>query len=441
MKLVSRVLLAAFFVLSPRLRAETRPNTFSTAGFSAAAPHRSPVVNDNGSVSFAFRAPTAREVRLSVGESSARTLALSKEADGWWTGRFSGLPPGLHAYVFLVDGVTCIDPLNPRIKFGTVVYSSTLEIAGVPPSFDAVQDGVPQGVEHILRYRSSSQKRYQTLHVYLPAVYFQEPSRTFPVLYLRHGGGDDDHSWMQDGRAGVILDNLIAAQQAEPMVIVTTNGMTDGTWSHGSSPEGMKLLEDELIHDVLPLIETRYRVQADRDHRAIAGLSMGGGQAFVLGLRHPDTFAWIGQFSSGLLADKDLNLLQVAPALKNAGAVNASLRLLWIGCGSSDPRYNGHLNLMDTLKQLGVRAEFHESSGAHEWPVWRDQLRQFLPALFRGVSPHPTPISRWPAPNDNDRAYENLIFHGADLSSQSGASRRPALTASPVALLFVASAP
>jgi len=362
--------------------AAARPNPFSTAGFSAKPAPRSPVVAADGSIAFAFRAPGAREVRLSFGEWSPRPLALTRDADGWWTGRIAGVAPGIHEYVFLVDGTPAIDPLNPRIKAGTLVYSSTVEVPDTPPRFDAIQD-VPHGAEHILRYRSSSQHRFQTLHVHLPAAYAAEPARRFPVLYLRHGGGDDDHSWMQDGRAGVILDNLLAAGAAEPMIIVTTNGMTDGTWAHSSSVEGMQLLEDELLQDVIPLIERSYRTVPDRDHRALAGLSMGGGQAFVIGLRQLPAFAWIAQFSSGLLADKDLDLLAWAPALRDPAAVNRQLHLLWLGCGDLDPRWNGHLNLMDQLHERGVTAEFHPSAGGHEWSVWRDQLRQLLPKLFK----------------------------------------------------------
>jgi enterochelin esterase-like enzyme len=362
--------------------AASRPNDFSTAGFTGKPARRSPVVAADGGIAFAFRAPGAREVVLSFGEWSSRQVALTRDADGWWTGRVEPVTPGIYEYVFLVDGTPAIDPLNPRIKAGTVVYSSTVEVPGTPPRFDAIQD-VPQGAEHILRYRSSSQHRFQTLHVHLPAAYAGEPARHFPVLYLRHGGGDDDHSWMQDGRAGVILDNLVAAGAAEPMIIVTTNGMTDGTWSHGSSAEGMKLLEDELLHDVIPLIERSYRTVPDRDHRALAGLSMGGGQAFVIGLHQLPTFAWIAQFSSGLLADKDLDLVAWAPALRDPASVNRQLRLLWLGCGDLDPRWNGHLNLMDQLHERGVTAEFHVSPGGHEWSVWRDQLRQLLPVLFR----------------------------------------------------------
>ena len=363
------------------LPAAPRPNNFSTAGFNAKPAPHSPVVAADGDIAFAFRAPGAREVMVSFGEWTPRKLALSRDADGWWTGHLGPVAPGIYEYVFLVDGTAVTDPLNPRIKAGTVVYSSTVEVPGSPPRFDAIQD-VPQGAEHILRYRSSSQARFQTLHVYLPAAYATEPARRFPVLYLRHGGGDDDHSWMQDGRAGVILDNLLAAGAAAPMIIVTTNGMTDGTWSHGSSAGGMQLLEDELLHDVIPLIERSYRVVPDREHRALAGLSMGGGQAFVIGLRQLPTFAWIAQFSSGLLADKDLDLPAWAPALSDPANVNRQLRLLWLGCGDLDPRWNGHLNLMDQLHARGVTAEFHVSSGGHEWSVWRDQLRQLLPKLF-----------------------------------------------------------
>lgn len=375
-------LLCSLLLSGVAVSAAPRPNTFSTAGFSANPAPRSPVVGPDGGIAFAFRAPGAREVVLSFGEWSPRQVALNRDANGWWTGRVESVAPGIYEYVFLVDGTPAIDPLNARIKAGTVVYSSTVEVPGTPPRCDEIQN-VPQGVEHILRYRSSSQNRFQTLHVHLPAAYAREPARRFPVLYLRHGGGDDDHSWMQDGRAGVILDNLVAAGAAEPMIIVTTNGMTDGTWAAGSSREGMQLLEDELLHDVIPLIERSYLTQPDREHRALAGLSMGGGQAFVLGLRQLPTFAWIAQFSSGLLADKDFDLLAWAPALHEADTVNQQLRLLWIGCGDLDPRWNGHLNLMDELKAQGVKAEFHSSTGGHEWNVWRDQLRQLLPKLFK----------------------------------------------------------
>jgi enterochelin esterase-like enzyme len=340
------------------------------------------VVHEDRSVSFSFRAPGAREVVVSVGEWKVQKYPLTKTAEGWWTGTFGPIEPGLHTYTFLVDGLSTIDPLNPHLKVGAIVYGSTLEVPAEPARFDAVQD-VPQGVLHVLRYRSSSQKRFQTVHVHLPAVYAQEPERRFPVLYLRHGGGDDDHNWMQDGRAGVMLDNLLAAGTAEPMIIVAPNGMTDGTWSHASSPEGMRLLEQELMQDLIPLIERSYRVLANREHRALAGLSMGGGQAFVIGLRQLDSFAWIAQFSSGLLSDRELQLTELVPVLHDSAKVNAALRLLWLGCGTDDTRFAGHLNMVDNLHALGIRAEFHPSAGGHEWSVWREQLHALLPVLFR----------------------------------------------------------
>lgn len=349
---------------------------------------------------------------LQFGEWTSQRLPLARESDGWWTGTLGPVAPGLHTYTFLVDGFPTVDLLNPRVKAGTIVYGSVVEVPGHPPSFDALQD-VAFGTEHILRYRSTAQQRVRTLHVYLPACYQHEPARRFPVLYLRHGGGDAEHSWLQDGRAGVILDNLLAAGKAEPMIIVTPNGLTDGSWAGGSSEEGMRVLERELLEDVIPLIEARYRTIADREHRALAGLSMGGGQAFVIGLRQLGSFAWVAQFSSGLLADRELRLTALAPALEHASEVNASLHLLWIGCGTADPRYAGHLNLMDQLRTLGIHAEFHASPGGHEWSVWREQLHELLPALFRARSavesspPEATGLS-----NPTPAAKEHHSWHG-----------------------------
>lgn len=378
------LLLLAFLslILAASAAAVPRENLFSTRSFDNEAVRRSPVVHADNRVSFLFHAPGAREVTAIVGEWDNQKLPLTKDSDGWWSGTLGPVATGLHTYVFSVDGTPVIDPLNPHLKVGTVVYGSVVEVSGNPPRFDALQE-VPQGALHKLRFRSSAQNRFQTLHVHLPAAYALQSDRVFPVLYLRHGGGDDDRSWMQDGRAGEILENLLAAGKAEPMIIVTTNGMTDGTWSHASSAEGMSLLEEELMQDVIPLIERSYRVSKNRNHRALAGLSMGGGQAFVIGLRQLESFSWIAQFSSGLLADRELKLIELSPALRNAEKVNAALHLLWLGCGQSDSRYNGHLNLLDELHSLGVRAEFHPSEGGHEWSVWRDQLHRLLPVLFR----------------------------------------------------------
>ena len=217
--------------------------------------------------------------------------------------------------------------------------------------------------------------------VYVPAVYFEQPKRSFPVLYLRHGGGDHERSWWESAHADAILDHALAAG-AEPMLVVMTNGLTDGSWAGGSTPEGMALLEQELLSDVIPLVEKRYRVRKDRLSRAIAGLSMGGGQAFVIGLRNLDKFAWVGEFSAGLLSDTELDLGPYGVPM-DASAINGSLRLLWVSCGTEDERWEGHQAFSAKLDSLGIRHVFDSAPYAHQWQFWREQLYAFASRIFK----------------------------------------------------------
>jgi len=272
---------------------------------------------------------------------------------------------------------------NPALKNGRAPDASVLEIPGTPPRFDELRD-VAHGTIQIRTYRSTPLKRWRKLYVYLPPQYDAEPGRKFPALYLRHGSGDNEANWSEDGRAGVILDNLIAQGKAAPMLIVMPNGDTDGTWAGGSSPRAMDLLGEELLQDIIPLIEARYRVQANAQNRAIAGLSMGGGQAFTIGLRHTDAFAWVGEFSSGLVSDRDFKLEKHIPGmLEHPLEINQKLKLLFLSCGTEDPRYNGQLNLLDVLQEHGIRAVWFSTPGAHEWKVWRRSLAEFAQRAFQ----------------------------------------------------------
>ena len=171
------------------------------------------------------------------------------------------------------------------------------------------------GEVHLLPYRSSSLGQLRTAWIYVPREAVEHPARRLPVLYLRHGGGDFEGSWVREGRVAEIMDNLIAEKAAVPMYVVMTNGLTDGSWAGGSTPEGMQLLERELIEDVIPLVENRYPVCKEKRGRAIAGLSMGGGQAFVIGLRNLDLFSAIGQFSAGILSDGTFDYERYIPGV------------------------------------------------------------------------------------------------------------------------------
>lgn len=362
----------------------SRPNDYSIKTWWSPAPEKPhPQINLDGSITFRLHAPTAHTVDLLFGEWNVKPQPMARDAQGEWSLTIPHIEPEIYCYLFNVDGVPTIDLRNPRIKVGTEVYGSVVDVPGKrTPRFDEIQD-VPQGVAEIVSYQSSSLHQRRNLIVYLPANYSTHGEK-LPVLYLRHGGGDTERSWLNDGRAGVILDNLIAHQEAKPMVIVMTNGLTGTSWASGSTPEAMEALEKELLNDVIPLVESRFHVSSRRDDRAIAGLSMGGGQAFVMGLRNLDRFAWIGEYSAGLLSAADFNIDQTLPGvLKNPAEVNAQLHLLWLGCGDLDPRYNGYRNLVDLLRERGLEVAPHDAAGGHEWKVWRHELHDFLQVLFK----------------------------------------------------------
>jgi enterochelin esterase family protein len=361
--------------------APARKNTYHSSGGTANAAQRliSPEVHANRTVTFRLRAPKATDVALSF----QGTKPMTKDADGMWSITVGPLEPEIYEYAFSVDGARVLDTANTLLKTGRTLSGNLLDIPGSPPRFDEIQD-LPHGTIQVRTYTSTPLHRRRQLYVYLPPQYDSDPARRFPVLYLRHGSGDDESTWSLQGRAGVILENLIAQSKATPMLIVMTNGDTDGTWSGGSSPEAIDLLGKELLGDVIPMIEKNYRVTANRTNRAITGLSMGGGQAFTIGLKHLDTFAWVGEFSSGLLSDTEFNLGKHLPGfLDDPARANQQLKLLFLSCGTEDPRMPGHLDLTDALKSKQIHYVWYPTPGVHEWKVWRHSLAEFLPRLFR----------------------------------------------------------
>ena len=360
-------------------------SVFSTQGWwKPAEPPFSPVVHDDGSITFRIDAPDAREAVLLFDEWDVREVPMQKNGEGIWSATVGPVGPRLYQYKFRVDGVVTLDMRNPAVKAGTEIYGNVVEVPGRDrPRFDEIRDG-EGGELHILTYRSTPLGIRRSVRVYVPRAALEEPDRYFPVLYLRHGGGDNESSWSVDGRADVILDNLIADGKAVPMYVVMTNGLTDGSWAGGSTPEGITMLEQELLSDVIPLIENRYRVFRDKRHRAIAGLSMGGGQSFVIGLRHPDLFCAVGDFSAGILSELPFDYDRYLPGvMQDPDRINRELDLLWLSCGTKDPRYQGHLKMVEDLRGRGVDLEFYEGPWGHEWQFWRLQLHNFVQRLFR----------------------------------------------------------
>jgi enterochelin esterase family protein len=364
------------------------------AAAGAAAAVASPVVSE-GKVTFRLRAPDAKAVTVS-GDFGA-DVALSRDADGVWSATVGPLKPDVYVYYFIADGVRLPDPVNPQLKIG-YVPSTTTSIVNVPgdgPAFYDVQD-VPHGEIRTLLYKSQSNRVVRELNVYLPPGYDANPRQRYPVLYLLHGFANDHHSWHRYGRANDILDNLLAKKAIKPFIVVmplgyggaSVNG--DGTGippaNAGAFGGDFALYERDILEDVIPLIDGKYRTLANRENRAIMGFSMGGMQAGRFGLGHLDTFSYVGMMSAGLLGNPASAVAGpdvIAALAANPAAANKQLKLLWIGCGVDDTAMVGARSTHEALQKAGIKHTFVESEGAHHWRVWRRYLRDVAPLLFR----------------------------------------------------------
>ena len=273
--------------------------------------------------------------------------------------------------------------------------TSILEVSGERPGPYDFTD-VPHGTVRSHAYASKSLGKKRQLTVYTPPGYDQKPNEKYPTLYLFHGSGDNEATWTALGRANYILDNLIAAGKAKPMVVV----MTDGHASRAGATPGegrggaMDAFRDDLLGDVIPFVEQNYRVIPDADHRAIVGLSMGGGQSLTIGLTHPELFHWVGGMSSAVRQPGET----LAAALGDSKKTNDTYRLIWIACGKDDGLVKANQDFSDLLKQKGIRHELVISDGNHSWPVWRRYLVQFAPRLFQDGRPGVPTVDRSEVP-------------------------------------------
>jgi enterochelin esterase-like enzyme len=319
----------------------------------------SPEVLADHRITFRISAPKATEVVLRFGEGGPQSHPMVKGEDGVWSVTIGPVEPEIYTYSFLVDGTKTIDLSNPIAKVGASIDASVVEIPGDPPRFDQVQ-AVSHGSIDIQTYPSQVSKTQRGLYVYVPPDYYSQPSKRFPVLYLWHGGGGAEQDWSRDGRAGVILDNLISQKKAVPMLIVMPNNVpgtpAPGTPAPGAMPAAggpppstgagganYPLLRRELLEEIIPFVASRYRTLENRESRAIAGLSAGGGTTMNVGLQSLDTFAWIAEFSSGIFggvaAYGQYDIDRIAPGFySDPAATNKKLKLFYMSCGTEDPR-------------------------------------------------------------------------------------------------------
>lgn len=373
--------------------------SFAQAPPAPAAAVRSPEVHDDRRITFRVRAPMAKDVSLGFDEGTVQTHAMSRDAAGVWSVTIGPVAPEIYVYNFVVDGLRVLDLANTSLKSGTALASNIVEVPGTPARFDEVQN-VPQGSVNIHSYRSTVQNAARTMYVYVPDEYYTSSTKRYPVLYLYHGGGGYEGDWTRDGRAAVIMDNLIGSRETVPMIIVMPNNTlvtpAGGGGGRGAGPAApgppasAATLARELISDIVPFIEARYRVVADRESRAIAGLSAGGGTAFPTGLNNLDHFAYVGQFSSGMFGGTGASTAAAVPVdaivptvFTEATQKQARLKLLYMSCGAEDPRMPFQKQAVASLAERGYKPVFRSFPGAHVWKVWRHSLHDFAPRLFR----------------------------------------------------------
>jgi enterochelin esterase-like enzyme len=370
-------------------------------------PQRTPTPNDtlvstevlsDRRVTFRIYAPKASEVTLR-GDwmETPAPVKLEKDEKGVWAATVGPLVPDFYSYSFTVDGVRTLDPKNPTIKQGVNSIDNMFFLDGAEAAFQD-NKSVPHGEIRKVWYQSTTLGTQRRMHIYFPPGYDNGKER-YPVFYLLHGGGDEDSGWSTIGRAGFILDNLIAEKKARPMIVVMPNGSLPRpanlpTPAPGTPPDPAvtAALQDrftnELLKDVAPFVEKNYRVLPGAANRAIAGLSMGGGQTTRVVTTNPDQFAYVAVWSAGVNPQTSADFEKRAAALlDNAEKANKQIKLFSISVGDKDFTLAGSKNLAEILKKRGIKHDLRISGGGHTWINWRNYLRDYAQALFKPNGP------------------------------------------------------
>jgi len=360
-----------------------------------------PRVDSASRVQVRIKAPDATKVKVNFW--SNPKLDMEKQEDGTWTVTTPPLAPGLHYYSINIDGVDVSDP-GSHSFYGGSKDASAVEVPEAGATYYLPQE-VPHGQIREVWYHSSVTESWRRAFVYTPPDYDTQTKVRYPVLYLQHGGGEDETGWVKQGHVNFILDNLIAGKSAKPMIVVMANGYArradykapEMTGNPMGSPAGMRAMqvmmgtfEDDITKALIPYIDSTFRTIPDRDHRAMAGLSMGGMQTFQVTFNHLDMFSYIGGFSGagGMMmrgGEKPDMKTAFNGALADPAAFAKRVHLLWVGVGTEEPAQMkaGLEGFHAALVDAKIKHDFYESPGtSHEWQTWRRDLKEFAPKLF-----------------------------------------------------------
>ena len=336
-----------------------------------------PQILQDNRVIFQIKAPEAKIVQIDLG----RKYDLIKNSDGIWETTTDTISEGFHYYSLLIDGVAVADPAS-ETYYGMGRMAAGIEIPHKNDFYYELKD-VPHGDIRIKKYFSKVLNRWRQFYIYTPAGYDQNVDEKYPVLYILHGGGEDERGWAVQGKTDQILDNLIDLKNAVPMLIVMPDGNIDAPMF---GDQTLKLFEAELKNSLIPFIEKNYRVKTEPQNRALAGLSMGGIQTLFAGVNNTDLFSYLGVFSSGWIQpmQNDLANSQYDFMKNNADKINSNLKLFWISMGGKeDIAYNNCQLMLKKFDEMKINYQYSEYSGGHTWPVWRHDLYKIAQLLFK----------------------------------------------------------
>jgi enterochelin esterase family protein len=387
---VTRLLILLLSVLA--MNAPGQSTNRTGRGFGPPGPRFiSPEVSSERKLTFRINAPNAQNVRLNAGDlqNLGQGTTMTKGTNGVWETTVGPIDPGAYRYTFNVDDLTVLDPRNPATSESN---ETTWSLVYVPGADWMDTRDVPHGAVSEVTYWSSTLKRFRRMHVYTPPGY-ESGKGKFPVFYLLHGAGDCDDSWTTVGRAGFILDNLLAAKKAKPMVVVMPAGHT-GPFRPGGPRPAVDEFAQDFLTDILPRVEKNYRVYTDRKNRAMAGLSMGGGQTLNIGIPNLEKFAYLGVYSSGVFGITgggrgDMNpppgptFEERNQSVLDDAKLKKGLKLFWFATGKDDFLVRTSQATVEMLKKHQFDVVYKETGGAHTWIVWREYLNEFAPQLFR----------------------------------------------------------
>ncbi|HYI95827.1 MAG TPA: alpha/beta hydrolase-fold protein [Bryobacteraceae bacterium] len=341
---------------------------------------QSPEVHPDKTITFRLEAAKASSVSVLGEWNLNKPQPLTKDDKGIWSITIGPVPANIYIYVFNVDGVTITDPINPLVKLRARTSASMVQVPGGQPwEFRDVPHGRVEVTWHQSNVLDGAARQ---VFVYTPPGYDKDRSTRYPVLYLLHGSNDLAAGWTMAGNANFILDNFQADKKAVPMIVVMPWGhaLPFGARPAEGQPGNNEKFEQYLVKEVMPMMESKYRVASGRKNRAVVGLSMGGSQALQIGMRHLDQFSAIGVFGAGM-SNSDFESRYKSFAAEAKGA--KKLDLMWIGVGTQDAVAPRAKELSETLRSHGIDAKFHETEGGHTYPVWRKLLVETAPLLFR----------------------------------------------------------